>query len=134
MITNPARKRLQKTDGDLIADALRAKGFRVTSSVDRIEAWDFVNGRLIGSFHWQKAGRLGGGQPAGWRFDVALTDVFSVKDLKTAIREMTRVQSLIGKARAAWKAFVSSRSDKRWMEYRGFVAALFLRQDLGDEE
>ena len=133
---NAGRKRLGRADAGLIADALRAQGYEVRQTTGQVEARDPTSSRYICGFYWRPAAKdpLGDAIPACWRFDVPISDCFSLKDLKSCIREASRVQRIIGRAMDAWKAFVASRSDRRWMEYRGIVAALFLRQDIHDED
>lgn len=122
----PARRRLKKADAATIVDALRAQGFKAEKTENRVEAWT-KDRLLICGFYWQPAH---GTSPACWRFDLAMSECYSLKDLKTAIGEASRVQRLRCRLSEAWKAFSSSRSDKRWMDYRGHVASLFLRHDV----
>jgi len=131
-----ARRRLLKGDSDLIAKALEARGFEVKKSDNRVEAWCVETGRYVCGFYWRPAVKAKGNipvQPGCWRFDLALADCFSIKDLRSAMTEAKRVRRLVIKCRAAWKVFTTSRSDGRWMDYRSLVAALFLRQDVEEE-
>lgn len=134
---NPERRRLQKDDAKLIEQALEARGFEIHKSENRVEAWCPNTGRYICGFYWQSATKASDSRtamPSGWRFDLALADCFSLKDLKTALNEAKRVRKLVVICRTAWQAFCGSRSDRRWAEYRGHIAALFLRQDPDNEE
>mgnify|MGYP000321349628 CR=1 FL=1 len=105
---------------------LEEKGFRVSMVESRLEIWSQESGRYLGGFYWTKARDA---RPGGWRFDVALMDTYSVRDFHNAVDELERVERLLPKLWAAWKAFSSSRSDKRWVAYRSLVAPLFLRQN-----
>jgi len=131
-----ARRRLQKGDADLITKALEAQDFEVRGSEERVEAWCKVTKRYICGFYWESAVKPGLAHPArpgGWRFDLALSNAWSVKDLKTSITEARRVRRILPDTTEAWKAFASSKSNSRWSKYRGLVAALFLRQDPPDD-
>jgi|SaaInlV_200m_DNA_4_1039719.scaffolds.fasta_scaffold05749_3 hypothetical protein len=151
---HPGRKRLQKSDLGIIAQALEFRGYTVRRADDRIEAWDPLTDRYVCGFYWRPATKAkaatlpfeaGDGFPAhpgtpaqpavpgGWRFDIAFSDCFSLKDLKTAMREANRVRRLVPECRTAWAAFSGSKSEKRWVEYRSHVAALFMRQDAEDD-
>jgi hypothetical protein len=123
---HPERQRLQKGDVDLIAQALEAQDFNVFKTAARVEGCCQETGRYICGFYWQSAQD---DRPQGWRFDLALADTFSLKDLKSAITEAKRVRRMIPRCREAWQRFVRSRSAGRWMDYRGHVASLFMRQD-----
>jgi len=127
------QRRLQKKDVDTIAKALQAKGLRTVQCSKRVDAYNALSQQWICSFQWVSAIKVKGElQPAGWRFNLALLDCYSLGDLGSAIREQSRVQRIANRARSAWKAFVANRSNKRWAEYRGFVAALLLHQKIGD--
>jgi len=133
----PGRRRLQRGDAKLIANALTAKGFLVEKTTLRVEASCPETQQYICGFYWKPATPATETQPAtpsGWRFDISLADVFSVKDLKIAITEAHRVRNLVGHSRVAWQTYIKTRSSKRWAEYQGIIAALFLRQDSEDDE
>jgi len=136
-MNQPGRSRLQKGDASFIQTALEAQGFRVHKTAKRVEGYDKVTGRYICGFYWRTATKAKDGQPAmpaGWRFDLSLSDAFSLKDLKSAITEAMRVRTLLPELSAAWVGFAHSKSDKRWSAYRGVVAALFMRQDPQDPD
>ncbi len=116
----------------MIAQALEHRGFRVHKSMTRVEAWCPDTDRYICGFYWHKATKATDkfpARPAVWRFDIAMSDCYSLKDLKSACIEAKRIRKVVHTCRAAWQKFSGSRSTSRWREYRGEVAALFLRQD-----
>lgn len=121
-----SRKRLQKADRKDMVAFLRNAGLEVNSSADRVDVFDPDTRRYLGGFYWEAGDKT---RPNGWRFDIALAEVFSVKDFHNATSELLRVQRLFPRMWAAWKAYSSSKSDKRWTSYRSFIAAIFLRQD-----
>jgi hypothetical protein len=126
-VSEEGQRRLQKSDRGLIVKALEAQGFRVTTPEDtEVLGWCPVTNRFTCAFYWKSATSM---TPGHWQFSVALTDAYSLKDLKTCITEASRVRKLAQQIRSAWASFTSSKSTKRWVEYRGLVAALFLRQD-----
>lgn len=120
------QRRLQKSDRDLIVKALEAQGFRVTFQEDTVWANCPDTNRFTCAFYWKSATST---IPGHWQFSLAMTDAYSLKDLKTCITEASRVRKLVRQVRSAWASFTSSKSAKRWADYRGLVAALFLRQD-----
>lgn len=97
-----------------------------------MEAFDEDDNYVCG-FYWQSAKKfddpLKHSTPAGWRFDLCLSFAFSVKDLKSALTEAKRVRKLRPRLLEAWIRFSSSRSVSRWRDYRGHVAALFMRSE-----
>lgn len=116
------RKRLGKCDQALIERALKDEGLDVyCKEDDRVEAFD-ESGRYLCGFYWCVAKD---GVPGAWRFDLPLAHVHCPKDLGTAVREVRRVQKYHRLATDAWKAFSKSKSQTRWSDYRGWVAALF---------
>jgi len=149
------RRRLQKSDLPIIAQALEVRGYSIRRGDDRVEAWCPDTDRYVCGFYWRPAEKAkpaiesyaeGDGfpahagkpaqtaQPGGWRFDLAISDCFSLKDLKTAMNEANRVRRIVPECRTAWAAFSGSKSEKRWVEYRSHVAALFMRQDTEDDQ
>lgn len=120
----------------MIAQALEHRGFKVYKTLKRVEGRCKDTGLYICGFYWRSAVKETDNHPAmqaSWRFDLAMADCFSLRDLKSAMVEARRVRKLLPRCRVAWKAFTSSRSDRRWTDYRSFVATLFLRQDPEDE-
>lgn len=125
-MSEEGQKRLQKSDRDLIVKALEVQGFQVTAQEDTVWAKCPDTNRFTCAFYWKAASSE---IPGHWQFSLAMTDAYSLKDLKTCITEANRVRKLVRQVRSAWTNFTSSKSTKRWAEYRGLVAALFLRQD-----
>jgi|APSaa5957512622_1039677.scaffolds.fasta_scaffold02973_4 hypothetical protein len=122
----PDRWRLAKNDAKKIVKALQSKGFAVQRVDDRIDAWCKETERHICTFDWHPAHN---DVPGRWRFVLVLSDCFSDRDLRTAVREASRVRGLVKSCRETWVAYRLSKSNRRWAAYRGFVAALFMRQD-----
>lgn len=128
---NAEPDRLRLMDRDFIVATLKTAGFIVSSTSKRIDARCPDSGQNICQIIWEPTKTSKDnpeGIPARWVFNICLADLFSVKDITTAIFEALRVQNIAPKARQSWKDYLLSRSQKRWETYRGFVAALFLRQ------
>ena len=107
------RRRLQKGDVEDMAKQLEDLGYKVNWKQDRIHIFDASG--YIGGFYWTPSK---GERPGGWRFDVALTRTYSERDFRTAIHELGRLQKIRPALQKAWKAFTTSKSDKRWSSYR----------------
>lgn len=109
---------------DFLAHALRERGFKIRPRRgSAIDAYDPTTNEYVCGFLWVAATQT---VPGHWTFNVNLSDVFALKDIKTALIEVTRLMGLRQKARDAWAAFNESKSDKRWSQYLSIVAALFV--------
>jgi len=103
--------------------SLSDRGYKVhVRKGERIDAYDPVTNEFLCGFTWNKGTAT---TPGRWTFDFTMADVFSLKDLKTVITEAQRVTSLRKHAQTAWEQFMETKSDKRWSQYLGIVAALF---------
>jgi len=103
--------------------SLSDRGYKVhVRKGERIDAYDPKTNEFVCGFTWNKGTAEA---PGRWTFDFTMSDVFSLKDLKTVLIEAGRVTSLRKHARTAWEQFMDTKSDKRWASYLGIVAALF---------
>lgn len=120
---NP-RYRLQKGDMAFMVKSLSDRGFEVhTRKGIRIDAYDPVTREYLCGFSWHKGSAE---CPGRWTFDCTVSDVFSLKDLKIVLGELTRIQPLRKSAQTAWNQFLETKSEKRWSHYLGIVAAMFV--------
>lgn len=130
MSTGEPRQRLLKSHGPDIANALSAVGFTVATQAERIDIWE-ADRKYLGGFIWRSATET---EPGAWHFVCTLSPIHCFRDLNTSVNELQRIRRLYGKIGAAWARFTESKSDRRWAEYRGLVAAMFLRQNAGEAE
>ena len=115
--------RLQKADLDYLVQALRDRGLVVHTKKDvRIDAYDPVTRAHACGFSWHKATST---TPGRWSFDFTMADVFALRDLKTVLGEVQRVQRLRPEAQRTWDEYQDTKSEKRWAQYQGVMAALF---------
>ena len=121
-------KRLQKAEADDIAKALKDVGFTTQKSGDHIHFYKQAHGRSrwLGCFMWESSRK---GRSGGWQLYMVVSPIYTVRDLAAALSEIKRVSSWLFKAEEAWKAFASSKSRARWLRYRGYIAALFTKQE-----
>jgi len=125
MTPNPTRARLRREDLDAIVQVLTAKGLKVhTRKGTRIDVYKPDNREYICGFTWHKGTKT---SPSRWTFDIALADIFSQRDLRSALTELQRVQDLRTQAEVAWSEYLESKSEKRWSAYLSFIAAIFTR-------
>ena len=119
---NP-RYRLLKGDLGFLSKSLQDRGYTVhVRRGRRIDAYDPQTKEFVCGFTWHQGT---GEEPGRWSFDLALADVHSLRDLKAALIEVHRVVGLRTQARTAWAEFLATKSDKRWANYLGIVAAIF---------
>lgn len=136
MAATSPRARLKKSDASEIAALFTSLGYRAVVKPGRVEVYltkpvrnhDEPKGTevYVGGFYWRSAGAEVAG---AWHFYLAFAPLFSHRDLQTAASEIQRVQRVSDEIHAAWGHFVETKSDKRWTEYRGQMARMFLRQD-----
>ena len=106
--------------------SLSDRGYKVhIRKGERIDAYDPVTNEYLCGFTWNKGTA---DSPGRWTFDFTMADVFSLKDLQTVIKEASRVTLLRKHAQVAWSQFLETKSDKRWTQYLGIVAALFVNR------
>lgn len=119
--TDPQYK-VQKGDAAYLTQLLKDMGFQVTPRGERINAFDAETREYICGFTWHKATET---IPGRWSFDMTISDVFSLTDLKLAITTLKRLRTLRGHAQKAWVAFQDTKSEKRWGSYLGILVAMF---------
>lgn len=116
--------RVKKSDAAMIAAMATAVGLQAFENGPAVAVYH--NHRWVGSFYWNSATES---DPGGWKLNIGLIPVYSWSDVRRALTELRRVAAWYGLAVNAWKAFSSSRSEKRWVTYQGLIAALILRQE-----
>ncbi len=116
--------RLQKGDAAFLAQILKARGWHVQSKGERIRAYHLETWQYICGFTWHKATDS---LPGHWSFDMNVSDVFSLTDLRLIQTLITRQMSLREHARKAWIAFQDTKSEKRWAVYLGILVSMFHR-------
>ena len=121
------RKRLQKQDMEVLADKLRNLGL----DVRRIDGFSLLitdGSTYIGRFNWCPAQPPEWGSPYIGHWELSIThDIHCLADVEAGLRELNRVRLWRRKLREAWTSFSRSRSEKRWQEYRSYVAAIYLK-------
>jgi len=123
--TNP-RYRLQKGDAALLVKSLKDRGLKVhTRKGTRIDAYNPQSHEYVCGFTWHKR-RQCPSIPGRWSFDFTVANIFSMHDLKIALKELGRVSTLMTLAQNSWAEFMDTKSDKRWEHYLGIMAALFV--------
>ena len=121
------RTKLHKKDMPLLVERLQTLGYEVHAqkSGGRVSAYLPSTKEYVCGFTWQK--------PGGWVFDIALCDVNTHLDIRTVTNELLRIRTLRTALKAAWLHFMTSQSDKRWLAYRGVIAALFARAPIQED-
>jgi len=121
-VTPRARlKKQEKDDIKKMLSDLRLDGKALTISDTNDYVWGYVDGEPVIGFRWASK--------KGWRVFIPFT-IHCHQDLETVRDELQRVHACTRAMSEAWESFQKSRSDKNFMSYQGFVAALFMGGDI----
>lgn len=114
--------RLKKKDKDKLIEFFknRSRNMVIQTKSDRVEAWDADNWVFVGGFYWSKRRRA-------WRFDSPRPYAHTVEDLDLLLDEYQRDQRGLQQIEESWETFKGKPSQRRFRQYKGALAAFFLR-------
>ena len=104
-----------------IETMLAEQGFiHIDTTADRVTIWssNHRDKTWLGDFVWQKDLR-------SWVFNSRRAVVRTYVDVETAIQEFQTDLKAIDDLEDPWERFKTSKTNKNWQRYRGFVAALW---------
>ena len=118
------RLRLQRAACEEIAERLQDEGFQAECRSGTVYVW--AGGDHIATLSWRKK--------QGWCLMVRQPVTYTRHDLGHVIEEIRRCQAGIVAVKKAWECFKRAKTNKRWAEYQGALAAHFFRLYTGGNE
>lgn len=120
------RLRLQKAECEEIAQRVRDElGLQAECRSGTVYVWDGESNH-VATFSWRK--------DRGWCLMVRQPVIYTRHDLSHAIEEIRRCRAGALAADEAWQRFKKVKTNQRWAEYQGALAAHFFRLYTGGDE
>lgn len=117
-MTQPERKRLDRSNGAAIRAAFEKAGFKVRQQAQRIFLWD--DKTFVGEVAWVTH--------VGWRLYLAHPVLHTPASLDEAVDHLKVVRRAVVLSEEKWRVFARTKSEKAWQAYMGVLAAHHMGQ------